>query len=265
VIEGRAFSAADTSATESVCVLSESAAAHLRLVVSTAVGRQISMALPTASGVRVRPVVVGVIKDVRYSGLDAPAHGGIYVPWRQLPLGSAFLVARTTTDPALLAPALTRLVHDADPSIPLRPPVTLGAAVARAAAPRAARFSLVGVFGLGAALLAIVGLSSALVRSVVERQRELAVRAAVGATPRQLLADVMRHGLLLSAAGVVVGLAIAAALGRGMSSIVYGVQPRDPLTYTVTAAAVLAFAATACYWPARRAAAADPVTLFRSE
>jgi putative ABC transport system permease protein len=245
--------------------LSESAAAHLRLAISTAVGRQISMALPTASGVRVRPVVVGVIKDVRYSGLDAPAHGGVYVPWRQLPVGSAFLVARTTADPALLAPALTRLVHDADPSIPLRPPVTLGAAVARAAAPRAARFSLVGVFGLGAALLAIVGLSSALIRSVVERQRELAVRAAVGATPRQLLTDVMSHGVLLSATGVVIGLAISAALGRGMSSILYGVPARDPLTYAVTSAVVLAIAATACYWPARRAAAADPVTLFRVE
>jgi putative ABC transport system permease protein len=265
VVDGRTFSATDTSATDPVCVLSESAAAHLRLAIATAVGRQISMALPTASGVRVRPVVVGVIKDVRYSGLDAPAHGGVYVPWRQLPLGSAFLVARTTADPALLAPALTRLVHDADPSIPLRPPVTLDAAVARAAAPRAARFSVVGVFGLGAALLAIVGLSSALIRSVVERERELAVRAAVGATPRQLLTDVMSQGLLLSSAGVIVGLAISAALGRGMSSIVYGVPARDPLTYAVTSAAVLAIAATACYWPARRAADADPVALFRSE
>ncbi len=265
VVEGRTISMADTSATEAVCVLSESAAAHLRLAISTAVGRQISMALPTASGVRVRPVVVGVIKDVRYAGLDAPAHGGVFVPWRQLPLGSAFLVARTTAEPASLAPALTRMVHDADPSIPLRPPVTLDAAVARAAAPRAARFSLVGVFGLAAALLAIVGLSSALIRSVVERQRELAVRAAVGATPRQLLGGVMRNGLLLSLAGVGSGLAISAALGRGLSTILYGVPARDPLTYAATTAAVLAIAMTACYWPARRAAAADPVTLFRSE
>ena len=73
-------------------MLSESAAKHLRLAVTTAVGRQINLALPTASGVRVKPVVVGVIKDIRYSGLDAPAHGGIYVPWRQLPLG--FRVSR---------------------------------------------------------------------------------------------------------------------------------------------------------------------------
>jgi putative ABC transport system permease protein len=194
VLEGRTFAAADNLSSDPVCVLSESAAKLLRLVVETAVGRQINLALPTASGQRVKPVVVGVIKDIRYSGLVAPARGGVYVPWRQLPLGSAFLVARTTGDPASLSPTLTRLVHDADPTLPIRQPVTLDRAVARAAAPRAARFSLVGVFAIGAALLAVVGLSGALIRSVVERQRELAVRAAIGATPRQLVREVLRHG-----------------------------------------------------------------------
>ena len=265
VLEGRTLAAADGLSTDAVCVLSESAAKHLRLAVTTAVGRQISLSLPTASGVRVKPVVVGVIRDIRYSGLDAPAHGGIYVPWRQLPLGSAYLVARAAGDPAFLAPSVTQLVRDADPSIPIRPPVTLDAAVASAAAPRALRFSLAGVFGLGAALLAVVGLSGALIRSVVERQRELAVRAAVGATPRQLLRDVMGQGMLLSGLGVGAGLTIAAALGQGISSILYGVPARDPVTYAGASATVLAIAMAACYWPARRAAAADPVTLFRSE
>jgi putative ABC transport system permease protein len=265
VLEGRTLASTDGLSTDAVCVLSESAVKHLRLAVTTAVGRQISLSLPTASGVRVKPVVVGVIRDIRYSGLDAPAHGGIYVPWRQLPLGSAYLVARATGDPASLAPSVTQLVRDADPSIPIRPPVTLDAAVARAAAPRAVRFSLAGVFGLGAALLAVIGLSGTLIRSVVERQRELAVRAAVGATPRQLLRDVLGQGLLLSGLGVGAGLTIAAALGQGISSILYGVPARDPLTYAGASATVLAIAMAACYWPARRAAAADPVTLFRSE
>jgi predicted permease len=265
VLEGRTFAASDSLSPDPICVLSESAAKHLRLVVQTVVGKQLNMTLPSAGGPRVKPVVVGVIKDIRYSGLDAPAHGGIYVPWRQLPLGSAFLVARTTSDPAALSPTLTRLVHDADPSLPLRPPVTLDSAVARAAASRAARFSLVGVFAVGATLLAIVGLSGAMIRSVIERQRELAVRAAVGATPRQLLREVLLRGTLLSSAGVAVGLGFSAALGRGMSSIVYGVPARDPLTYALTAAAVLAIATAACLWPARRAAAADPVLLLKAE
>jgi putative ABC transport system permease protein len=265
VLEGRTLTAADDLSTDAVCVLSAAAAAHLRMAVTAAVGRQVNLPLPTASGVRVKPIVVGVIKDIRYSGLDAPAHGGIYVPWRQLPLGSPHLVARTAGDPAALAPALTRLVRDADPSMPVRPPVTLDAAVTRAAAPRAVRFGLVGVFGLGAVLLAVVGLSGALVRSVVERQRELAVRAAIGATPRQLLRDVLRHGMLLSLLGVAGGLALSAALGRGISTVLYGVAPRDPATYVAASAAVLLIALAACYGPARRAAAADPVTLFKSE
>jgi putative ABC transport system permease protein len=265
VVEGRTLTAADGLSSEAVCVLSESAAKHLQLVVDTAVGRQINLALPTSKGVRVKPVVVGVIKDIRYSGLDAPAHGGIYVSWRQLPMGSAYLVARTTGDPASLTPALTQLVRDADPSIPVRAPMTLDDSVARATLPRAVRFSLAGVFGIGAALLAIVGLSGALIRSVVERQRELAVRAAVGATPGQLLRDVLQHGLLLSALGVGAGLTISAALGQGISSILYGVAARDPLTYAGASAAVLTIAMIACYWPARRAAAADPIALFRSE
>jgi putative ABC transport system permease protein len=265
LIEGRTLTQADTLSSEALCVLSESAATHLRLVVDTAVGQRINLALPTSKGVRVKPVVVGVIRDVRYSGLDAPAHGGIYVSWRQLPMASAYLVARTTGDPAALTPALTQLVRDADPSIPIRSPQTIDDAVARAAVPRAVRFSLAGVFGIGAALLAIVGLSGALIRSVVERQRELAVRAAIGATPGQLLRDVLQHGMMLSASGVVAGVAICAALAQGMSSLLHGVQARDPLTYGGASAAVLTIALVACYWPARRAAAADPIALFRAE
>ena len=130
-----------------------------------------------------------------------------------------------------------RIVRDADPSLPLAPARTLDAVVDVALAPRAARFGLVGVFALGAALLGIVGLSSALIRSVVERQRELAIRAAVGASPRRLLADVMRDGALLTGLGVALGLGLSALLARAVSAIIFGVAPRDPLTYGVTAAA----------------------------
>jgi ABC-type antimicrobial peptide transport system permease subunit len=108
-------------------------------------------------------------------------------------------------------------------------------------------------------------LSSALIRSVVERQRELAIRAAVGASPRRLLADVMRDGALLTGLGVALGLGLSALLARAVSAIIFGVAPRDPLTYGVTAAAVLVVALAACYLPARRAAASDPVVLLRAE
>jgi putative ABC transport system permease protein len=149
--------------------------------------------------------------------------------------------------------------------MPLSPARTLEAVVDVALAPRAARFSLVGVFAVGAALLGIVGLSGALIRSVVERQRELAIRAAVGASPRRLLVEVVRDGAGLAVLGVAIGLGLSALLGRALSGIMFGVAPRDPLTYGLTAAAVMIAALAACYLPGRRAASTDPVALLRAE
>lgn len=265
LVTGRVFTAADSLSPDPVCVLSESALKHLALVTKTAVGQVLNLNTPTVSGPRVKPRIIGVVRDVRYSGLDASAHGGVYILWRQLPRASAFLIARTTGDPKTLTAAMTRIVRDADPSMPIADAQPLEAVIDRALAPRTARFSLVGVFAVGAALLGIVGLSGALVRSVVERQRELAIRSAVGASPRRLLADVLQHGALLAMAGVAIGLIASAALGRAVAAMLYGVSPRDPLTYAVTAVGVVAVAIAACVWPARRAAASDPVALLRSE
>jgi hypothetical protein len=265
VVNGRIFTEADVLSSDATCVMSEAALKHLALVTSTAIDSTLNLSLPTASGTRVKPRIVGVVRDIRYSGLDAPAHGGVYVPWQQIPMRSGFLVARTTGDPAALTAPLMRIVRDADPSLPLSPARTLEAVVDGALAPRAARFSLVGVFAIGAALLGIVGLSGALIRSVVERQRELAIRAAVGASPRRLLVEVIRDGVRLTVVGVAIGLSVSAMLARAVSAIIFGVAPRDPLTYGVTAAAVLVVALAACYLPARRAAAADPVVLLRAE
>jgi len=264
LVTGRLFSAADTAG-GATCVMSEAALKHLALVTGTAIDSTLNLPLPTASGKRVKPRIVGVVRDIRYSGLDTAAHGGVYVPWQQIPLRSGFLVARTSGDPAALSAPIMRIVRDADPSMPLSPARTLDDVVDAAIAPRAARFSLVGVFAIGAALLGIVGLSGALIRSVVERQRELAIRAAVGASPGRLLNDVIRDGARLTVLGVAIGLGVSAMLARAISAIIFGVAPRDPLTYGVTAAAVLVVALAACYLPARRAAASDPIVLLRDE
>jgi predicted permease len=265
IVTGRVFTPADTQSADPTCVMSETALQHLALVTGTAIDSTLNLALPTTSGARVKPRLVGVVRDIRYSGLDTPAHGGVYVPWGQIPLRSGFLVVRTTGDPAALATPLMRIVRDADPSLPLSPAKTLDAVVDDSLAPRAARFSLVGVFALGAALLGIIGLSGALIRSVVERQRELAIRAAVGASPRRLVVDVIRDGLVLAVLGVAIGLGASSMLAQALSAIIFGVAPRDPLTYGLTAMAVLVFALAACYLPARRAASSDPVVLLRAE
>ena len=100
---------------------------------------------------------------------------------------------------------------------------------------------------------------------VATRRRELAIRAAVGASPRRLLVEVIRDGALLTSLGIAIGLGVSAMLGRAVSAIIFGVAPRDPLTYGVTAAAVLIVALAACYLPARRAGRVDPTVALRAE
>jgi len=264
-VAGRQFIDADAVLGQAVAVMSESALRHIGLDASRALDRELPMTLPSAAGVRVKPRVVGVIRDIRYTGLDTSAHGGIYVPWRQLPLGRAYLIVRTIGDPSALAAEVMRIVGRVDPSLPPGEARTLEAQVDRALLPRTTRFGLISVFAAAAVLLAFIGLSGALLRSVAERRRELAIRAAVGATPTVLLQSVLRHGLGLVVAGVLVGLAASLAFGRAMASLVFGVKPIDPATGAVATVAVILIALGVCYLPARRAAAADPVELLRSE
>jgi hypothetical protein len=265
LVAGRQFTEADALGSQPVAVMSESALRHLDLDASRALDRDLPMTLPTAAGVRVRPRVVGVIRDIRYTGLDTSAHGGIYVPWRQLPLGRAYLIVRTSGAPSALATEVMRIVGRADPSLPPGDARTLEAQVDRALLPRTTRFGLISVFAAAAILLAFVGLSGSLLRSVAERRRELAIRAAVGATPTVLLQSVLRHGLGLVLAGVLLGLAASTVFGRAMASLVFGVKPIDPATGAAATVAVLLIALGVCYLPARRAAAADPVELLRTE
>jgi putative ABC transport system permease protein len=137
--------------------------------------------------------------------------------------------------------------------------------VDRALAPRTARFGLVGIYAIAAVLLGLIGLSGALMRSVTERQRELAVRAALGAAPDRLVAIVVRQGLLFALAGTSLGVLAAAIAGRAASQIIFGVTPYDAGIYAAATGCVFMVTLAACYFPARRAAAADPIVLLRSE
>ena len=264
LIGGRLFTAEDSSSPRSVAVLGETALRHLGLTIDV-VGKELNMALPVDGGPRVKPLVIGVVRDVRYAGLEAPPDGNVYVLWRQIPLSGGFLAIRAAGDPAALGASLRDIVRDAESSMPAGRLQTVEGEIDRVLAPRTARFGLVAVFGAAAIVLALVGLSSALIRSVMERHRELAIRAALGATPFALVTSVVRHGAVLAALGCAIGLVVAIASGRAASSLILGVSPHDPATYAMTVVAVLVVVLGVCYVPARRAAAADPVALLRAE
>ena len=261
---GREFDDVDAGGEVTVAVISEMLAKQIASS-RDLLGTQLTISVPTAGGKRVRPTVVGISADVKFVGLEQPTEGNTYIPWRQLPTGVSFLVVRTTRDTAELGPAILRAIRDLDPTIPLPVVRPLGDEISLAMASRTLRLQLVAAFAAIALVVSIVGLASALARSVTERQRELAIRLALGATPGAAAGLIVGQGARLIVVGLAVGAAVAGAAGRGMATLLFGVSAYDPLTYVVVMTSVLIVGLAACYLPARRAARVDPIALLKSQ
>jgi putative ABC transport system permease protein len=162
-------------------------------------------------------------------------------------------------------PSIRRVVSEADPDVLVQAAEPMDGLVARQLAQPRLSALLLGAFGAGALLLAAVGLYAVLAFIVRQRSRELAIRHALGASPARLRALVLREALLMSGAGVVLGLGAALAGGRFLQSLLYNVSPADPLTLAGVAAGLLTVALAAAYLPARRATRADAVAVLRQD
>ena len=218
-----------------------------------------------ALGIARHAPIVAVVDDMKYQGLAAPRAGSIYVPWPRAPTGVAHLVVRTTGDPLALAPAVRDLIVTLNPSLPVPDVRTLEDHVAGSIADRRLRVLPAAGFAALALAVAMVGLFGAIARAVAERRHELAIRAAVGASPGRLVRLVLRSALAVTGAGLATGLLAAAATGRGLASLLYGVGPYDPATFAAAFAAVVLAALAATAIPARRAARLDPMIALRAE
>jgi len=261
LLEGRDFTDHDSASSPPVAVLSASAG-RLLFGDRNPVGRELSFALPGGKG---KPRVVGVVSDVKYSGLDRPRSATMYVPWQVMPSSAVFLVARTAGDPRAVAPDVRAIIRDLDPNQPIQTMRSLEDVVSASVAGQEFRGRIATSFAGLALLVAIVGLTGVVARSVVERRRELAIRLALGASPARVLRIALGEAVAVTVAGVLVGLGGAALAGRGLGSLLFGVTPFDLLTFTAGAAAVAVLAVTAAWLPARRAAAISPAELMREE
>ena len=261
VIAGRGLTDRDLSGSARVAVISASTARAI-FAGRDAVGQELPFTIP---GTKIRPRVLGVVGDVRYEGLETASTAAIYVPWTDLPTGVTYLIARTDGDPASLGASLAGALREVDPGLPIPAAQPLSAEIAAALAERHMRAVLGGGFAAAALLVALAGLSGTLARLVVERRREIAIRAALGATPQRATRLVIVEGAALAGAGLAVGLGASAAAGRGLSQLLYGVTPYDPSTYAAIAAGLFVVALAACYAPARRAAHIEPLELLRAE
>ena len=168
-------------------------------------------------------------------------------------------------DPMALVPAVRDLIRTLNPSLPAPEVRTLADHVAGSIADRRLRVVPAAGFAALALAVAVVGLFGTLTRSVAERRRELAIRAAVGASPGRLVRLVVSSSLVVTGAGVVMGTTMAAATGRSLAGLLYGVSPFDPATFATVAAVVALAALAATVVPARRAARLDPMTVLRAE
>ncbi|MCE2515611.1 MAG: FtsX-like permease family protein, partial [Acidobacteria bacterium] len=261
--EGRRFEAADDFADVGPVMLSETAA---RFVYpdEDAVGRPLPYNID-ALDIAHRAPIVAVVDDMKYEGLAAPRAGSIYVPWQRVPTGVSHLVVRTTGDPLALAPAVRDLIGNLNPSLPVPEVQTLEDHVAGTIAERRLRVLPAAGFAALALTVAMVGLFGTLARAVAERRNELAVRAAVGASPGRLFRLVLGSAVAVTGVGLAAGLPAAAATGRSLAALLYGVSPFDPVTVATVVATVVLAALAASAIPARRAARLDPMAALRAE
>jgi putative ABC transport system permease protein len=209
--------------------------------------------------------IVGVVGDVRYGGLDANLHPTMYVPHRQDPFSSMWIVARTNGDPDHLVPVVRQTVREIDPGLPAYSPTSLAAVVSESMGERRFSMLLLAAFALVALFLAAVGIYGVVAYTVSQRTQEIGVRLAIGAERHDVLALVVGGGMKLALVGVAIGLAGALGLSRLIATMLFSVTPFDPVSYAATAAVLTAIAALACYVPARRAVKVDPIIAMRQE
>jgi len=211
--------------------------------------------------------VVGVVGNIRADWPDPDFFQEVYVPYTQYPwdLAPRLLVARTASSPASVASAIRREVEALDKGQPISDVRTLDQAVGEAVADRRFTMVLLAAFAALALILAAVGIYGVISYAVAQRTHEIGIRMALGAQSADVLRLVVGRGLTLTVVGVGTGLVGALGLTHFLSSMLYGVQPTDPVTFAGVALVLTGVALLASYVPARRATKVDPMVALRYE
>ena len=230
-----------------------------------ATGRQLGLADNT-NDPATPAVIVGVVRDLKYSRLDAPAEPEVYIPYQlSSSLAGMTVLVRTAISATAATPAIRKGIASIDRTQAVAGVKTLEEALADSIAPRRFNLYLLGAFAASALLLALIGIYGVIAYAVAQRTHEMGVRMALGAQRGQVVRLVVLEGMRVAAAGIATGLAAAFALTRLMGSLLYDVKPSDPWTYAAVAGVLAATALAACCRPALQAAWVDPVRALRQE
>ncbi len=260
---GREFTEADNAQAPKVIIVNEALARRF-WPGQNAVGKHIVLGRgPTPSE------IVGVAANVKNKGLALAPQAQIYFPSPQIPWGNMNLVVRTATDPHSMVSAVRAQVAAIDPDQPVTAVQTVDEIMDGSRAQPRFTMLLLGIFSVTALVLAVVGIYSVQAYSVTQRWQELGIRMALGAEKSDILRLVVRQGLTLTLAGVVIGLVLAfvltTVLDSQVSGLLYKVGIRDWMTFVLAPLAFMAIALVASYLPARRATRVDPTEALRYE
>lgn len=265
LLRGRGFTPSDTPDAQQVVVI-DRVLADRYFAGRDPIGQRLFMGGRDNNATGNHRTIVGVVAPVKHQGLDdATSKETIYFPYRQRPVESFTLVLRAATAPKELIPAVRRVLRSQDPEQPVYDVQTLEGRIRGSLRNHQVPMRLLSLFGGMALLLASLGVYGILAFHVGQRTQEFGIRSALGATASDLVKLVLGQGLRLVFLGILLGLAGYLALSRILQTMVFEVSPLDLQALLVGPLILGAFAALACWLPARRAARVDPMTALRAE
>jgi putative ABC transport system permease protein len=268
IIAGRDFGSQDRDSSLRVAIINQHMAQRY-WPDGKAVGRRIRFGRSTNQQVDSTQTpwitVVGVVGDMRRTGVDMPVRDEVFFPYAQNVSPSALVVVRTATDPMSMVPQFRQAVRELDRDQPIGTIRTMDQILSGLIAQRRFSMTLVAGFAVLALALALIGAYGVTSYLVAQRTREIGVRVALGADPGRISRLIVREGMVVAGAGVAVGIVGAIATTRLASSLLYGVSARDPITIGTVAVTLLIVSALANYIPARRASRVDPLLALRQD
>jgi predicted permease len=262
LVRGRTFNDQDSRENPRVTIVDEHMAAQL-WPGQDAIGKRIRTGGPDSTSPWV--TVVGVVGRVKQYALDSDSRIAMYLAQAQYPVRAMNVVIKTASAPENLTATVRKEVRELDPNLPIYGVRTMSDRVGDSIATRRFSVVLLTVFASLALALATVGVYGVITYLVDQGTRELGIRMALGATPGGITNMVIRQGLLLGGIGVAVGIAGALLLTRFLSSLLFGIEPTDPITFVAIGFLMMMVAIISSYIPARRAARIDPVISLRTE
>jgi predicted permease len=270
VLRGRLFTDAEESFGPPPVVVVSQAFVNKYFPNEDPIGQRITLGVShdTAappSEVKAQGQIVGVVNDVRQQGLSTEPYPAVYVGWGTLPLNDVAFLVRSRGGTATTAAGIRERVHAIDPEMPVYDVSTMEQAVSESVSQPRFYMLLLSAFAALALLLAALGIYGVISYTVSQRTRELGIRIALGATQDRVMRLVLGQGLMLTVAGVSVGLLGAYWLVHLLGALLFGVAPTDVATFAGVAVVLLGVASLASYLPARRAALVDPVIAMRAE